>query len=246
MPQKKNTPFPVRLCLVILFFAHVSFPVFSQTPAVLSPNEKIRVDLLSRQNADVGEWYLKVSYLKDQKTTEAIPRINLGLSRSDQDFLKDLKLLKASKLKVVREHYVSPHGKRSERSNTANEIIVSFENRGGAKLNIIIRAYDDGVTFRYEFPEKQGSFVIKDEFTSYAVQPESKRWVEKWNPANRIGVTQRCSRLSTARAGIFFMKLMSIVHTVVQSLVTQKTKRNTRSHFLIHRTEEEKENRLRQ
>ena len=43
------------------------------------------------------------------------------------------------------------------RDNAANEVVVSFENPSKAKLNLIIRAYNDGITFRYEFPEKQGS-----------------------------------------------------------------------------------------
>jgi hypothetical protein len=40
------------------------------------------------------------------------------------------------------------------------------------------------VAFRYEFPEKEGSFVVKDEFTSYSIPQSAKRWLEKWNTAN--------------------------------------------------------------
>jgi hypothetical protein len=108
----------------------------------------------------------------------------LGLSRSDQDFSKELKFLKAGKPLLVTEQYSALHGKRSQCNNLANETVISFENPGKAKLNLIIRAYNDGVAFRYEFPEKEGSFVVKDEFTSYSIPQSAKRWLEKWNTAN--------------------------------------------------------------
>ena len=53
-----------------------------------------------------------------------------------------------------------------------------------SKLNLIIRAYNDGVTFRYEFPEKEGDFVVNDELTSFTIPDSAKRWMEKWDPAN--------------------------------------------------------------
>jgi len=85
---------------------------------------------------------------------------------------------------LINEQYTALHGKKSVCTNSANEVIVSFENPSKAKLNIIIRAYNDGVAFRYEFPDKHGSFVIKDELTSYTIPQETTRWMEKWNTAN--------------------------------------------------------------
>jgi len=168
----------------ILVFIFCAISVRAQKLSVLSPNKKINVTLFSQQNAETGEWYLKATYINDGKATEVIPRIDLGLSRNDQDFSRDLKFLKAGKLLLINEHYTACHGKKSLCTNEANEVVVSFENPSKAKLNIIIRAYNDGVTFRYEFPEKNGSFVIKDEFTSYTVDGQTTRWMEKWNTAN--------------------------------------------------------------
>ena len=158
--------------------------VFSQKETIVSPNQKINVELYNRQNTETGEWYLKVNYNKDNKKYEAIPEISLGLSRSDQDFSKELKFLKVGKPTVINEQYSVLHGKKAHCSNLATEIVVSFENPDKAKLNIIIRAYNDGVAFRYEFPEKSGSYVVKDELTSYEIPQVTKRWLEKWNTAN--------------------------------------------------------------
>jgi alpha-glucosidase len=157
---------------------------FSQKAVLVSPNQKISVALFNKQDGDTGEWYLKLSYVNGGKTTEVIPQVNLGLSRSDQDFIKDLKFLKAGKPVMINENYTAVHGKKSVCTNSANEVTVSFENAAKAKLNLIIRAYNDGAVFRYEFPEKTGSFTMKDELTAYVIPSGTKRWMEKWNTAN--------------------------------------------------------------
>ena len=169
------------LTSLLFLFTLTALP---QKVTVVSPNQKISIALFNQQNKDIGEWYLKVTYISNGNTSEAIPRINLGLVRSDQDFSKELKFLKEGKPLLVTEQYSALHGKRSQCTNLANETLISFENPGKAKLNLIIRAYNDGVAFRYEFPEKEGSFVVKDEVTSYSIPQSAKRWLEKWNTAN--------------------------------------------------------------
>ncbi len=161
-----------------------SLTVFSQKIAIVSPNQKIAVGLYNTKSTETGEWYLKVKYSSNGKICEAIPQITLGLSRADQTFAKELKFLKAGKSHLINEQYTAIHGKRTQCSNSANETVVSFENPGRAKLNLIIRAYNDGVAFRYEFPGKGGSFVINDELTAYSIPDSTKRWLEKFNPAN--------------------------------------------------------------
>jgi len=170
--------------IITLLILLSSLTVFSQRVTVVSPNQKINIGLYNTNGDETGEWYLKVKYLNNGKICEAIPQITLGLSRADQNFSKELKFLKAGKTILIDEHYTAVHGKRSQCSNSANETVVSFENPGKAKLNLIIRAYNDGVAFLYEFPEKGGSFVMNDELTSYSIPDSTKRWMEKFNPAN--------------------------------------------------------------
>src|SRR4029079_14373500 len=181
--------------LLTLFSTFSSSLLFGQRIVVQSPNQKVNASVFCRQNADVGEWYIKASYNNNGKITETIPRIDLGLSRSDQDFAKDLKFLKAGKPLLIKEQYTAIHGKRSACTNSANEVVVSFENPSKAKLNIIIRAYNNGIAFRYEFPEKGSSFVMKDELTAYSFPKETSRWMEKWNPANEGLYTAMTNRM---------------------------------------------------
>lgn len=170
-----------RIIAFILFLT--SFAI-AQKVTVDSPNGKIKLALLNKQSGDLGEWFLKVNYVNQNKRSEIIPQISLGLSRSDQEFSKELKFLKAGKPQFINEKYTALHGKRSQCSNVASEVVVSLESPNKTKLNLILRAYNDGITFRYEFPEKSGTFVIKDELTSYNIPENTKRWMEKWDMAN--------------------------------------------------------------
>jgi alpha-glucosidase len=174
----------MKQSFITVLCAFIAFSAFSQKATVQSPNGKISVAIFCEQNGDTGMWYMQVNYPENGKISEVIPRIDLGISRSDQDFLKNLKLTKAGKLSLINDQYTLLHGKRSVCKNSANELILYFENPGKAKLNLIVRAYNDGVAFRYEFPEKEGSFVVKDEITSYTIPTGTKRWLEKWNTAN--------------------------------------------------------------
>lgn len=170
--------------LITGFLFLASTFTFAQNATVTSPNQKITVSLVNKQNTNEGEWFLKIDYANKSKINEITPQINLGFIRSDQEFSKNLKLIKTGKPLLINEQYTVLHGKKSQCSNSANEITVNFENQGKAKMNLIIRAYNDGVAFRYEFPEKEGSFVIKDELTSYQIPRATKRWMEKWDMAN--------------------------------------------------------------
>ena len=172
-----------KIILQSLFFLYAA-AVFSQEASVESPNHKISIGIYNHHNTNSGQWYLTVNYIHDGKSCVAIPQIDIGLLRSDQDFSTALKFLNAGKPNLINDQYNALHGKRSHCSNSANEIVVSFENPSKAVLNLIIRAYNDGVAFRYEFPDKKGTYVVKDELTAYTIPSGTKRWMEKWNRGN--------------------------------------------------------------
>ncbi len=169
---------------IILSTLIISSIASAQNVSVDSPNKKLDIALCRQEKSDAGYWYLKIHYKTVDKNCEVIPQITLGLSRSDQEFSKELKFVKVSTPIIVNEKYSALHGKRAQCSNSANEIVAMFENPGKIKLNLIIRAYNDGVAFRYELPQKNGSFVMNDELTSYIIPEGTKRWMEKWDLAN--------------------------------------------------------------
>lgn len=179
-----NKTKPMRSKFAATLFFFVAMLTYGQKATVTSPNKKISVAVFSEQNKDTGNWYLQITSSEENKNSDIIPKIDLGILRNDQDFSRELKFIKAGKAKLINEQYTSLHGKSSKRNNLGNEIILYFENPSKAQLNVIVRAYNDGVTFRYEFPEKKGTFTIKDELTAYKIPDSTSRWLEKFDLSN--------------------------------------------------------------
>jgi hypothetical protein len=176
----------MKLFSLLSAFVLFSSFAFAQNATVKSPNEKIVVNINSANGAVFGEWYLDVDYVAKGESIAAIPRIDLGLLRSDQDFSKELKFLRAGKSNPIKEQYSNLHGKRSQCSNEANEIIVYFENPSKGKIHLIIRAYNDGVAFRYGFPDQEGSFIVQEELTSFTIPANAKRWLTRFDLSSEV------------------------------------------------------------
>lgn len=170
----------LTVALAIMLFTNV----FAQSISILSPNQRINVELVKQSTNDFSSWSLKVNYQNNEKNVVAIPSVDLGLIRSDQGFTDNLKLIKTGKPKTIYEDYNTVHGKKLHRTNSANEIVVSFENSEKSAMNLIVRAYNDGLAFRYEFPDKSGSYTITDELTAYFIPDSTKRWLEKFDLSN--------------------------------------------------------------
>jgi hypothetical protein len=75
----------------------------------------------------------------------------LGLVTSQGDFTSGLRLVRQARA-VIDETYKLPVGKRSTYVNRANELTLTFA-KDGREVNLILRAYDDGLAFRYVLPE---------------------------------------------------------------------------------------------
>lgn len=102
--------------------------------------------------------------------------------------------------------------KESHIRNHYNELAVTLEqgpvNKNGPKAVMVIRfrLYDDGLGFRYEFPEQKRLkyFVIKDELTQFAMAGDHTAW---WIPGDydTQEYNYTVSRLSEIR-GLSFTK----------------------------------------
>lgn len=103
-------------------------------------------------------------------------------------------------------------GEESHIRNHYNELAVTLEqgpvNKNGPKAVMVIRfrLYDDGLGFRYEFPEQKRLkyFVIKDELTQFAMAGDHTAW---WIPGDydTQEYNYTVSRLSEIR-GLSFTK----------------------------------------
>lgn len=177
--------FLVRKLLATGLLLLVPVLLFAQMK-LASPNNEINVSLVANPpiQGDIPLAKYAIQVDRNREGQKALLIIDLGLERSDQMFFDELTLVKVGKPVLVKEEYTALHGKRSVRNNLANEVKLEFENPNKSKLNVIVRAYNDGLAFRYEFPEKTGSFVMNDERTRYKVDEGTVRWLQPFHPAN--------------------------------------------------------------
>ncbi len=104
---------------------------------------------------------------------------SLGLLLDKGDFTSDFEVISVEK-NSNDESWVQLWGEDSLVENRYNEMVVSLRKRTAEKsrLQLIFRAYDDGVAFRYHMPEQQGidDVVILDEKSSYRLVEGAAAW----------------------------------------------------------------------
>jgi alpha-glucosidase len=83
------------------------------------------------------------------------------------------------------EWWTQPWGEVARVRDHYNELAVTVEETRASKRRFIlrVRAFDDGVGFRYELPEQPGlgAFEINDELTEFALADNARAW---WIPSN--------------------------------------------------------------
>ncbi len=167
----------LRAFVFLCFFLHL-YQVKGEEFELSSPDEKIEVHL--HEGAD-KTWFLSLSYSKDTEREVVIPKVYLGLERDDMSFQKGLTLEDIGQVNHIKEAYTAIHGKQKERSNEANERSFRLKNASQGMMDVTVRAYNDGVCFRYTFPKSQpDSLLMKNEYTSYELAPSTDRWMQKF------------------------------------------------------------------
>lgn len=108
----------------------------------------------------------------------------LGIIREDEDYSKNLSLESISDVETVKTNYEMLQGKKRKCSYTANKQIFHLKNASGKKIDIIFQVSNDGVAFRYYFPEK--SDVLKKivkEISSFHFNPGAKAYIQPMSDA---------------------------------------------------------------
>ena len=62
-----------------------------------------------------------------------------------------------------------------------------FQNPAIAKVELIVRAYNDGVAFRYRFPESSNEkHVVTSEATGFRLPEGGKIWAHPYDRAQQV------------------------------------------------------------
>ncbi len=146
-----------------------------QVASVESPGKVLKVSLL----LDGGTARYRVERLGDTVVDDSKPGFALRDGRLDRDFA-----LLGQQRRSVDDTWEQPWGERRLTRDHFNELTVQLAETTGRKrrLDVVFRVYDDGLGFRYVFPEQPNlrEAIIDDELTEFAIAPESTAW---WIPA---------------------------------------------------------------
>ena len=157
---------------MILIFYSSNKSFCTESYLIKSPNQKIAVNFHLTTD---GEPVYSVLHsgsviLKESK---------LGVIRSDADFSAKLTLDSASSERVVSEKYTLLHGKRLNCHYLGNKRIFYLKNANAKTIEIIFQVSNDGVAFRYHFPEKTDQTVkINKETTSFHFDLATKAFLQ--------------------------------------------------------------------
>ena len=143
-----------------------------------SPNDVNRIQF------DIKEGVPYYSVMHGEKAVVNSSKLGFIFKNGDS-FSSDFKLI-GSETSSFDETWEQVWGEKHYIRNNYNELVVTLQEKKGAKrkLEIQFRAFDDGVAFRYLFPE-QGiidSIFIMDECTEFNLASDGDSW---WIPAYR-------------------------------------------------------------
>jgi alpha-glucosidase len=160
-----------------LIFSTVAFAAQKTEFQLASPNGRLVVDFHVTA-AGAPRYTIQL----DGKSV--LQESRLGLVRDDVDFSKDLRLLFVSKTESVRDQYEILTAKRRVNDYRADRQVFHLQTAAGANLDIIFQVADDGVAFRYYFPETNAAVHrLSEEVTSFHFLPGTKAWLQPMSVA---------------------------------------------------------------
>lgn len=159
-----------RLIIAISFLFLISCSDINLPLEVKSPNEKI--SMAFNFNSTGG-----MSYSVTNNSDTVIYPSNLSIEFAGGILAQDLRIIDVE-TNTVDETYDLIVGKAKSARNHYNEMKIRLE-ENGRKLNLYLRAYDDGAAYRYEFLGSSDTRELKivNENSEFNLPKDSEGWV---------------------------------------------------------------------
>jgi alpha-glucosidase len=183
-----------------------------QPATVQSPNQAITVELRV-----TGEG--RPEYRIERRDRTLVDWSRLGFILADA-----AKLERNFGIAQVSKHsfdntWEQPWGERRYVRDHGNELRVSLRQKAGRELVVVFRVFDDGVGFRYEFPQQpqlEGVGIV-EELTEFAIaEPATAWWIPagEWNRYEYLYNRTPLTEVSQAHTPVT-LKLASGVHIAI-------------------------------
>jgi alpha-glucosidase len=203
-------------CLAVAVLSAGAVPLHSQV-RVASPDGRNQVTVEIREG--------RLTYSLSRDGRELIQPSLLGFEFWGAPSLRDSLRITDTTRQSRDEWWIQPWGEVARVHDHHNELAVGVQEDAGLHRRFIlrVRAFDDGVGFRYEFPRQAGlvEFEISDELTQFALADNARAW---WIPSN-YARKDRSEMLYSSGP-------MSVLDSV-QTPLTMET-RDNRTFLVIH------------
>lgn len=158
-----------RLFLISVLVSFASLVYGSEK--VVSPDGKIALTA----GIEKGRVWYEVTF--DGKSV--MDRSYLGFRLHDGDFSRGFKVTGTTR-DAFDETWEQPWGEERLVRNHYNELTFCLKGRKGRKMDVVFRVFNDGVGFRYEFPEQSRlkDFRIMEEYTEFALPCDAPCWAQ--------------------------------------------------------------------
>ena len=155
-----------RTIFSFLAFSFINAYAADDTLNVLSPNHIVGVNIYHQPDGQIkyGVFYKSKYFIKPS---------TLAMKFSTPEALLNKFDIVKTNYRDFEETWKPVWGEYSSIKNEFNELTLHLKDRSGSGilLDIVFRVYDDGLGFRYEFPqqEKLNHFIVADELTQFCV-----------------------------------------------------------------------------
>lgn len=166
------------LLLILPFFYQCKSDQLPSSWTAESPGKKITVHVFL--NADGQAAY---SVLFGEKTV--IDTSTLGFTFEGQEALAGGLTVKGAANRAFSETWETVWGEDRMVENKYNELALDLQEKEAPnrQFSVVFRIYDDGIGFRYEFPEQEGlsDVLITEENTEFKLTGDHMTW---WQPGD--------------------------------------------------------------
>lgn len=162
--------------LILLFLCPGMAHAGAATWSLRSPNGQRAISVF----LESGD----LSYLVSLDGKMVIQKSPLGLRRDDQDFEHGLIFESAGAVEKRREKYELFAGVQPQVNHRVNFRALNFRNTDGSPIEIDLAASDEGVAFRYRFPQTNSAVrIAESEATGFKVPMDARGWLQPYHSA---------------------------------------------------------------
>ncbi len=167
----KNLYTLLLICALALQSISAQTTIKKSVTKLKSPDKKYEFIFFQKSDKQL---YFTVSF----DGAQIIEESNLAFDVDGEPWCNNF-TIDGTKTNSVDSSWQPPYAERATIIDKYNEVTISLSG-DSKKMNIIARAYNEGVAFRYDFPEDGKSMTITAEKTTFSMPTKTKAYYSTW------------------------------------------------------------------